>query len=249
MSTEDAWVLIKEAVNERDIDDVKEAVQTYVKSSPSTTYPELEEAFRSQKLPLWLIAIEKTGLVSTLTNMDLQGELEKKYTVTYRFQWNPPRPRDREVWPKDVEENIERLKDAGEVVPRGVPKCRNCGQVGHTSKSCPEEKLEKQATTINCYNCDAVGHRIRDCPIPRVDKFACKNCGVVTKPLIAPSPALLLTWSVASATRLDISPRTAPREADSLAATVTRRVTGRESAPSLATLRTSSAATVMSLAT
>lgn len=177
MSTEDAWELIKKAVNERDIDDVKEAVQVYVKSSPSTTYPELEEAFRSQKLPLWLIAIEKTGLASTLTNMDLQGELEKKYTVTYRFQWNPPRPRDREVWPKDVEENIERLKDAGEVVPRGVPKCRNCDQIGHTSKSCPEEKLEKEAPTIKCYNCDTVGHRIRDCPIPRVDKFACKNCG------------------------------------------------------------------------
>ncbi|KAK4121293.1 hypothetical protein N657DRAFT_578054 [Parathielavia appendiculata] len=177
MKTEDAWALINRAVNERDIDDVKEAIQTYVKSAPNTTYAELERTFRDQSVPLWLIAIEKP-LADTFTNMDLQGNLKKKYTVTYRFQWNPPRPRDRELWPNNVDENIERLKDAGEVVYGGLPKCRNCDQVGHIAKSCPEEKVEKVNTgVIICFACQKEGHRRRDCPEPRVDKFACKNCG------------------------------------------------------------------------
>lgn len=137
--------------------------QIYVKSAPETTYPELERAFRAQDVPLWLIAIEKPGLAATLTNMDLQGNLGKKYTVTYRFQWNPPRPRDRELWPANVDENIERLQDAGEVVERGVPMCRNCGELGHIAKSCPQEKFEKDRVEIRCYNCDEIGHRVRDC--------------------------------------------------------------------------------------
>ncbi len=28
--------------------------------------------------------------------------------------------------PSTPEENLERLADAGEVVPRGIPKCQNC---------------------------------------------------------------------------------------------------------------------------
>ncbi|KAL2133008.1 hypothetical protein VTI74DRAFT_979 [Chaetomium olivicolor] len=177
MNTEEAWELIQRAVKERDIDDVKEAIQIYVKAAPEAKYEELERAFRDQDIPLYLIAIEKP-LAATFVNMDLQGNLGKKYTVTYRFQWNPPRPRDRELWPKDVEENIERLKDAGEVVYGGLPQCGNCNEVGHISKSCPQEKVEKtNVVEITCYNCGETGHRVRDCPTPRVDKFACKNCG------------------------------------------------------------------------
>ncbi|KAK4219733.1 hypothetical protein QBC37DRAFT_409635 [Rhypophila decipiens] len=178
MSPEDAWKLLLKAVNEREVDDVKVAIQTYVKAAPETTYQELEKKLRAEDVKLWLIAIEKAGLASTMTNMDLQGNMEKKHTVTYRFQWNPPRPRDRELWPADVDENIERLADAGEVVPRGLPKCSNCSEIGHISKSCPQEKMEADTVrTIMCYNCDTPGHRMRDCPTPRVDKFACKNCG------------------------------------------------------------------------
>ncbi|AEO57085.1 hypothetical protein MYCTH_2302856, partial [Thermothelomyces thermophilus ATCC 42464] len=163
MTTEETWTEIKRAVKERDIDDIKKAIQIYVKSSPDTTYAELERAFRAQDVPVWLIAIEKT-LASTFVNMDLQGNLGKKYTVTYRFQWNPPRPRDRELWPKDVDENLERLADAGEVVYGGLPKCTNCGEVGHIAKRCLQDKVEQpNRFEITCFNCGESGHRLRDC--------------------------------------------------------------------------------------
>jgi hypothetical protein len=157
--------MIKRAVEERDIDDIKEAIQIYVKSLPETTYSELEEAFRAQDIGLWLIAIEKPSLAATLTNMDLQGNLGKKYTVTYRFQWNPPRPRDRELWPNDMDENIERLKDAGEVTAGSLPKCRNCNELGHIAKHCKQEKRDVVVQDIKCYNCDETGHRVRDCEL------------------------------------------------------------------------------------
>ena len=131
--------------------------------SPDTTYEDLERAFRLQDVKLYLIAIPKE-LSATFVNMDLQGNLGKKYTVTYRFQWAAPRPREREIWPKDIEENFERLKDAGEVVYGGLPKCRNCDQVGHIAKSCPEEKREvTNSMEIVCFNCGEAGHRVRDC--------------------------------------------------------------------------------------
>lgn len=163
MEIEEAWARIKRAVQERDIDDIKEAVQIYVKASPKTTYAELERAFRAQGVALWLIAIEK-ALAPAFVNMDLQGNLGKKFTVTYRFQWSPSRPRDREVWPKDVDENLERLADAGEVVYGGLPKCSNCDEIGHVAKSCPQDKVEKpNSFEITCFNCGEKGHRVRDC--------------------------------------------------------------------------------------
>ncbi|KAJ9156268.1 Cellular nucleic acid-binding protein [Pleurostoma richardsiae] len=173
----EAWVLLQKAIKEQDVDDVKEAVQMYCKALPDMTYVQLEQALRNQDFNLWLIPLEKAGLAATLTNMDLQGNLDKKYTVNYRFNPKPQRPREREGWPADEKEILERLADAGEVVARLVRKCTNCNELGHISKHCTQEKMESERPAIKCYNCDAEGHRVRDCPVPRVDKFACKNCG------------------------------------------------------------------------
>ena len=166
-----AWAEIIKASKEQDIDDIKDAIQKYAKAVPSATYHDLESGFRANGLEIHLIAIEKQ-LVPTLTNMDLQGNLMRKYTVTYRFSDKPPRERDIPLWPASMEENIERLKNAGEVVPLGIPKCSNCNEVGHTSKRCPQEKTEKEGRVeVKCYNCDAVGHRVRDCKKSSVSDF------------------------------------------------------------------------------
>ena len=61
---------------------------------------------------------------SVVSNLDIFAEvgknraLDKKFTVTYRFSSLPPRPRERNLWPADDNENMARLADGGEVVPR-----------------------------------------------------------------------------------------------------------------------------------
>ncbi|KAF5018192.1 hypothetical protein F66182_9849 [Fusarium sp. NRRL 66182] len=173
-----AWDKIKKAVSEKDVDDTKEAVQEYLKAvNGDITYRALQEALIDHGIGLWLIPTERT-LLQVFTNMDIQGNMGKKYTVSYRFTEKADRPREIEGWPKDREELLARLDDAGDIVDRGVPLCMNCRELGHISKHCPQEKAERSdAPKISCFNCGADGHRVRDCPEPRVERNACKNCG------------------------------------------------------------------------
>ncbi len=92
VTSDEALNLIREAVAERDAHDAKAAVQMYVKNCPDITYPELEKLFRSSDIGLYLIGVEKEHIIATLTNMDLQGNLDKTFTVTYRFSKVAPRP-------------------------------------------------------------------------------------------------------------------------------------------------------------
>jgi hypothetical protein len=92
--------------------------------------------------------------------MDLQGNLGKKYTVTWRLSDKPLRPKEKDSWPTTPEENLERLEDAGVPVDRGIPKCSNCDELGHIFKHCPQEKQENaDKAVVKCYNCDQIGHR------------------------------------------------------------------------------------------
>ena len=142
---------------------MKEAVAMYIKATPDATYIDLEKAFRNQELNLYLIALEKE-LAITFTNMDLQGNLEKKYSVSWRKSGKHARPKEKELWPETAEQNMERLLDAGEPVDRGLPKCNNCNELGHTSKACSQDKQEPtDRAAVKCFNCDEVGHRVRDC--------------------------------------------------------------------------------------
>lgn len=155
-----AWEELKSAAEDQDIDDVKVAVKKYVKALPTTTYVELEMAFRNLNVPVHIIGLERETLATTYTSMDLQGNLDKKYTVSFRFSNNPKRPKEADGWPTSPEENLERLADAGEPVDRGIPKCSRCDELGHTVKSCPEEKQEvTDRATVHCFNCDSDGHR------------------------------------------------------------------------------------------
>lgn len=163
MTGEKAWKLLEQAIKERDIDEVKEKIQIYLKSQPATTFVGLEEALRSQGYGLYLIPLVKANMSITLTNMDLQGNLGKKYTVNYRFSDKPRRQTEKAGWPKDHDEVLTRLADAGDPVPCGKPKCSNCNELGHIAKNCPQEKMEADRVVVMCYNCGLEGHRVRDC--------------------------------------------------------------------------------------
>ncbi|KAL9941767.1 hypothetical protein ACHAQF_002486 [Verticillium nonalfalfae] len=176
VTSDEAWTAMQDAVEERDVFDFKEELRKYMKHHPETTYLDLEEAFRAQDMNVYCIATKREHLLDTMTNMDLQGNLGKEYTVSFRFSPKPERERERETWPKDKEENLERLANAGEPAPTGKPRCTNCKELGHISKNCTADRQEIEKVSIRCYNCDEDGHRVRDCPVPRKDKFACKNC-------------------------------------------------------------------------
>ncbi|KAG6107085.1 hypothetical protein E4U31_000344 [Claviceps sp. LM219 group G6] len=178
VTPDDALEKIKIAASQRDVDDVKEAVQEYIKSvHGEVNYHELQNMFINQDVNLWLIATERQ-LVNVFTNMDLQGNTGKKYTISYRFSEKPERPREIEGWPKSRAELLDRLHDAGEVVDSGQIRCHICREVGHAARFCTQERAETNAQpAISCSNCAAEGHRLRDCPEPRVDKSACRNCG------------------------------------------------------------------------
>jgi len=126
---------MKQAVAERDLDDFKEAVEMYAKACPDVTYVQLEEAFRTQKVAIWLIAIEKE-LSATYTNMDLQGNLGKKHSISWRWSDKPRAPKEMDIWPATPDENLERLADAGQPIDCKMPKCSNCDALGHT-QVCP----------------------------------------------------------------------------------------------------------------
>lgn len=199
IDAEKAWEQMKEAAQDKDVFDFKDALTKYLKHYPDLTYTELEAGLRDSDMKVWIIATERE-ILPTMTLMDLQGNLNKKWSIGYRFSPKAERPREVAIWPKSMEENLERLADAGEPVPNWIPQCLNCKEMGHTSKYCLTERAESERVVIRCYNCDTEGHRVRDCefsppwlhtvivfasltesslkgPEPRKDKFACRNCG------------------------------------------------------------------------
>ena len=85
----------------------------------------------------------------------------------------------KERWPQDVEDNFKRLADAGLPMDRGIDKCHNCDQLGHTTRNCKEEKrmLEGRAV-VSCALCGEEGHRVRDCTQERKPPGGPKACKV-----------------------------------------------------------------------
>ncbi|KAE8417012.1 hypothetical protein BDV36DRAFT_190648 [Aspergillus pseudocaelatus] len=131
---------------------------------------------RQDNLNFYLIAMEKP-VGDCISVINLQGKLDCKYVVGFYYSPKPQRANLKERWPESIEENLERLEDAGIPYDRKIPKCSNCGEMGHTARGCKEEHVVHERVEVKCVNCSAVGHRARDCTEPRRDRFACRNCG------------------------------------------------------------------------
>ncbi|KAL8657231.1 MAG: hypothetical protein Q9226_002126 [Calogaya cf. arnoldii] len=203
MSEEDAWNNVvrtaKEAVETRELDEFREAIQVYQKAVKEVSYEQLERSFRTNELGIYIIAMEPRDgeILDTHTLVDLSGKKDCKYKVGYHFKKTPKNTKMADMWPSSEEENLVRLQDAGVPYERGIPKCLRCKgesgflpkalseqmltirshlEMGHTSKACTQEEQEIEKPSVKCVICEEDGHRARDCTQVRVDRFACRNC-------------------------------------------------------------------------
>lgn len=173
---EEAWAFLKAASDEKDLEDFREGLKIYSKAVPDATFVNIEKKMREEDFKIYLIAMEKP-VGECLSIINLQGKLDCKYVVGFFFSPKPQRANLRERWPVSVEDNLERLEEAGLPYDRQIPRCSNCGEMGHTVRGCKEERAVIERVEVKCVNCDNVGHRARDCPEPRRDKYVCRNCG------------------------------------------------------------------------
>ena len=74
----EAWKAVKQASDELDIADFKEAVQVLVKACPELTYPKLEKEFRKRNMDIYLIALVSLCIANPdagpLTQLCVTGE-------------------------------------------------------------------------------------------------------------------------------------------------------------------------------
>ena len=129
MSEQEAWALIKEASDDLEVGDFKDAVRALSKAVPEMTYPQLEKELRKRDLSIYLIALKKEA-APAYTYTNLQGEVGKSYQLgIFSRSSKCPRPILMPSWPKNDAENLERLQDTGVPLDRGVPICSNCGEL------------------------------------------------------------------------------------------------------------------------
>ncbi|THC99342.1 hypothetical protein EYZ11_001154 [Aspergillus tanneri] len=173
---DEAWNAIKAASAERNLEDFREALNMYSKAVPQATFLDIEKKLREDNLCFYIIAMDKQ-VDECISLINLQGKLNCKYVVGFFYRPKPQRAHLRERWPESVEDNFERLENAGLPYDRQIPKCGNCGEMGHTTRGCKEERALVERIEVKCVNCNAVGHRARDCTETRRDPYACRNCG------------------------------------------------------------------------
>lgn len=65
----------------------------------------------------------------TYTIVNLQGKQGCKYSVGIYWSPKPKRKKLAEGWPESVEENLERLADAGDSMDSFATLCRNCNGI------------------------------------------------------------------------------------------------------------------------
>lgn len=87
---------------------------------------DIEKALREENANFFLVAVERE-VSDVMTIVNFQGKIDCKYQLQPHFSLEPRRVAFAQFWPKTAEENMERLKESGFIMDRGVPKCDNCG--------------------------------------------------------------------------------------------------------------------------
>ncbi|KAL4911399.1 hypothetical protein BDW74DRAFT_7942 [Aspergillus multicolor] len=126
MLPEQAWAMLKKASDDRDLEDFREGLKVYSKAVPDAAFADIETKMRQDFFNIYLIAMERET-ADCISLIDLQGKLNCTYVVGFFYSPKPQRANLRERWPSSVEENLERLQDAGLPYDRQIPKCGNCG--------------------------------------------------------------------------------------------------------------------------
>ncbi|KAL8992654.1 MAG: hypothetical protein Q9169_006935 [Polycauliona sp. 2 TL-2023] len=177
MSEEDAWNEVvrtaKEAVETRDLDDFRDAIQIYRKAVKEVSYEQLERSFRTNDLGIYIIAMEprEGEILDTLTLVDLSGKKDCKYKVGYFFKKTAPRGKMADVWPSSEDENLACTQEEVEI-EKPSPKCAVC-EGDHLARSCTQARVDRFA----CRNCKQSGHKADECTEPRsAEGVECKKC-------------------------------------------------------------------------
>lgn len=168
----------------KDMDDIKDAFETYCRNTEEATFQSIETKLRFQHANLRLVCFQKE-LPLNKTNVDLQGNRDKTYVVGFQLKARSSRTKmNAGLLPQTAEENFEWLGDCGFTVHSPIPVCFQCNEKGHTRADCPQGEITadqrdlSHVVKIVCPNCDQEGHRLRTCPEPRkVRSTGCRNCG------------------------------------------------------------------------
>lgn len=105
-----------------------QAIFAYAKAVPTATWADVEECCRENNLKIYLIAkVQETA--DTHTIIDLQGQGDRDFVVTFQTSNKPRRAKFAEGWPTGPEENMTRLSNAGLPMDRLLPKCSNCSGI------------------------------------------------------------------------------------------------------------------------
>ncbi len=131
MTVDEAWNKMKEADKEKDLDSFRAYFMGYARAMSSGSdgagidLVDLENGFRTDGMNAHLVAKAKE-IPDQYTIVDFAGNADRKYVLG--IQWNVQSRRRvfSELTTEDPAENLERLKDCGLVMDRGVPKCTNC---------------------------------------------------------------------------------------------------------------------------
>lgn len=125
MEVDPAYDAMIQATKKYNKDNVVKAIKTYLKCKPDTTYVEIEKAIIATGGVMHVIAVDRK-LEPQYTFVSLQGKPGCKYEAQIHPFEQPRRKGQKLSWPKNRQENLDRLKKAGDLGVTSEMICSAC---------------------------------------------------------------------------------------------------------------------------